>query len=97
MANGWLDLTDGDLDHALDMKQNGFTPVSTKSWTNTESDGDVHSLSTACRSVPTFGNLEWNRTLGQGRYGLNNASTASWSTFDDQACGLTARLYCIEQ
>ncbi|WAS93129.1 DUF4215 domain-containing protein [Nannocystis punicea] len=87
--NGWDDLTDGTLSHAIDQTELQ-TPVNTAPWTNVKADGT---------NAGTFLCNKWESPDGafQGHYGLTSATDARWTDAKfTNSCNNAAPLYCIE-
>jgi hypothetical protein len=89
VADSWGDLTDGQLDAAIDRDENGdAVPALARAWTGTRPDGtwsgkDCSSWGSSLDAlVATAGGV---------------AIDGSWTEGDDVICNLPARLYCIEQ
>ena len=86
--NGWADLTDGELLHAVDRTETKVL-VNTTPWTNTKADGSAG-------ANPCDG---WNDDSGDfhGGYGKTNATDSTWTDAMSAApCSNSAPLYCIE-
>jgi cysteine-rich repeat protein len=89
VENGWTDLTNGALMHAIDLTEAG-AKANTAPWTNTKADG-----------TPVGGeHCEFwtNDTAGSaGGFGLSGAADATWTdSMDTVPCSAPSPLYCIE-
>ena len=87
---GWSDLTDGNLEHAIDRDESGTTVVSAV-WTNTGSDGKLVVGGLNCNTWSNAGALK-------GNIGLSDEATldGTWTFGNAQFCSSAARLYCFE-
>jgi hypothetical protein len=113
VADNWADLTDGSLDHAIDLDEHG-SPVGseTRVWTNTRADGRAWDNSTQCAQGPSIdipglwtwscGAPSW--TAGDcqfqsGKYGQANSTSGAWTgaTSSNVACDSQFHIYCFEQ
>ncbi|MDC0666683.1 DUF4215 domain-containing protein [Nannocystis radixulma] len=87
--NGWADLTDGTLAHAIDLTELE-TATDTTPWTNTKADGT---------SADSANCLNWISKSGsyKGHYGQSIAADATWTDSMSVApCSAPSPLYCIE-
>nr|WP_276603912.1 DUF4215 domain-containing protein [Nannocystis pusilla] len=87
--NGWADLTDGELLHAVDLTDTKMK-VSSAPWTNTKADG-TSAGANHCDA--------WTNSTGDysGGFGKTNATDATWTEAVGIApCDGARRLYCIE-
>ncbi|WAS99325.1 DUF4215 domain-containing protein [Nannocystis punicea] len=89
VENGWTDLTDGALLHAIDQTENQDA-VSAGSWTNTKADGtridEEDCESWTADSVDFY-----------GAFGKTNAADTSWTdSMNSITCDIPRRLYCVE-
>jgi len=100
VADDWADLTDGTLQHAIDLTdQLGEPPefVSTCAgesvpsvWTNTVQSGASQGPSTNCEG--------WSSTTGTTYSGLADTNASAWSNAcADLPCSSSANLYCFQQ
>jgi hypothetical protein len=113
VADNWTDLTDGSLDHAIDLDENG-SPVGGEArvWTNTRTDGRAWDNSRQCAVGPNIdipglwtwscGAPSW--TAGDcqfqsGKYGLASSTSGSWTgtTSSNTGCDNQFHIYCFEQ
>ena len=94
VADDWTDLTDGTLDHAINLTEAG-NPVddSARVWTNTTSSGAAFGNGTSCAQGPgpdaptqiaswSCGAPSWSPgdcQFQSGKYGLASSATASWT------------------
>jgi hypothetical protein len=95
VANGWADLTDGNLDNAISITElgtvvNNSTPPVTV-WANTEENGNIASPSQHCSN--------WTSASSSlpGRVGQAVTSGWGWSDITIGYCDNPRRLYCFEQ
>jgi hypothetical protein len=113
VAANWSDLTDGSLDHAINVTESGGSVGDgARVWTNTRADGSAWDNSTHCAVGPnpdipglwtwSCGAPSW--TAGDcrfqsGKYGLASSATASWTGTGSSnvACNEAYHLYCFEQ
>lgn len=113
VADDWADLTDGSLDHAIDVDENG-NPVGeeTRVWTNTRTNGTAWDNSRQCAVGP---NIDipglWTWSCGQpswspgdcafqsGKFGQANSTSGSWTGTESSniGCSNQFHLYCFEQ
>jgi hypothetical protein len=87
--NGWADLTDGTLSHAIDRTDTGAIVDGTP-WSNTKPDG-----------TPAGDNhcTAWTSASGgkKGLYGSTVATDSGWTdAMNAASCSFAAPLYCIE-
>ncbi|WP_434422235.1 DUF4215 domain-containing protein [Nannocystis pusilla] len=87
-ANGWADLTDGELLHPVDLTETKMK-VDAAPWTNTNADGTAGTSHcefwTSADSGPS------------GALGRTNATDAKWTdAMGTSPCDATRALYCIE-
>ena len=113
VADDWADLTDGSLDHAIDVDEHG-NPVGgeTRVWTNTRTNATAWDNGTQCAQgigpddtgvwTWTCGSPSW--TAGDcafqaGKYGQANSTGSSWTGTSSSNIGCTNQfhLYCFEQ
>ena len=97
VADDWSDLTDGSLDHAINMDEFGNT-VSGNVWTNTETDGSAHDHRRDCGPAADLNDV-WDSgsQFESGRYGTSTATDSQWTMTNNTACNNQFRLYCLEQ
>ena len=92
VANGWSDLVDGNLDHAINMDAQGNTysgSVVVSVWTNLDDDGSSSGVSCNFWSD--------NTSSYSGGCGVLTSTMWTWSDSSSQGCDSSARLYCFEQ
>ncbi|MCY1010507.1 DUF4215 domain-containing protein [Nannocystis pusilla] len=86
--NGWADLTDGELAHAVDLTE-AKVKVNSAPWTNTRTDG-----------TPGENHCDgWNDSTPQvsGGFGFTNVTDPTWTDAMSTApCSGSAPIYCIE-
>ncbi|MCY1072565.1 DUF4215 domain-containing protein [Nannocystis sp. RBIL2] len=87
--NGWADLIDGTLAHAVDLTELGEN-VDVAPWTNTKADGTA--------AGPNHCSFWTSDKAGnQGHYGYTTATNATWTDAMGMApCDGARSLYCIE-
>jgi hypothetical protein len=113
VADDWADLTDGTLDHAINLTESGGALGNeTRVWTNTRSNGAAWDNSRNCApgtgpDVPgvaswSCGAPTW--TAGDcqfesGKYGIATATDGSWTgtASSNTACTNAYHLYCVQQ
>jgi hypothetical protein len=113
VADNWADLTDGSLDHAIDLTELG-TPVGseTRVWTNTTTGGQAWDNARQCAagiSSDEAGLWTWSCgapgwTPGDcrfqsGKYGDAHSTSGSWTgtANSNTGCDQALHLYCFEQ
>ena len=113
IADNWADLTDGSLDHPIDLTELN-TPVGAeiRVWTNTTTNGRAWDNGRQCAagiSSDTPGLWTWtcgapSWTAGDcrfqsGKYGQANSTSGSWTGTDisNTGCDQSFHLYCFEQ
>jgi hypothetical protein len=92
IANGYTDLTDGSLAHAIDADVHGATIAGVDEvWTGTSADGTSEGSSCASWTNATS-------STPHAVVGVTNATDASFTEIYYQFCDRTGlRLYCFEQ
>jgi hypothetical protein len=104
VANNWADLTNGDLDHAIDQDENGLVSASGTSRSYISCSGVSGAVVfTDSRPNGTFyDNFDcgaW--TIGTAATfaigGNSYAANSEWSLACNAPCDLTSPLYCIQQ
>jgi hypothetical protein len=89
VADDWADLTDGTLDHAINMDHHCQTLTGTQRvWTAVGTSGGSQG-SNHCTG--------WTVTTGQGASGLANSTDNGWTSAAAMGCDTTLHLYCFEQ
>lgn len=113
VADNWADLTDGSLDHAIDLTEQG-TPVGSEArvWTNTTTGGQAWDNARQCAAgISSDERGVWTWTCGapgwtagdcrfqSGKYGDAHSTSGSWTgtANSNTACDQALRLYCFEQ
>lgn len=88
VAQGWQDLTDGTLEHAIDIDEKGQTIEPSAVWTNTATSGV--GVVNHC--------LGWtsNDFDEHGMVGSTQAINKTWTSVDSITCSAQGRLYCIQ-
>lgn len=87
VADDWNDLTDGTLDHAIDLDEFGNPTSGASVWTGTTPPGAVIADKTCGW---------WFSSVGTGRRGTSSGTDGTWSSATDGDCSSVAHLYCIE-
>ena len=91
IAEGWSELTDGSIEHAINESQNGAIPAGNLlAWTNTATDGTTQSLQDDCDSWSS------NDPRKLGIRGSAQALDGKWSNLGTLNCDQKSRLYCFE-
>ncbi|MBL8975789.1 MAG: DUF4215 domain-containing protein [Myxococcales bacterium] len=91
IAHGWMDLSDGALEHAIDLDEtNNAMAVDATVWSNAgiagSSLGAVH-----------CGNWSSSSGMTAGAYGFSSSVDSKWTNSgDDVPCNSVLRLYCFE-
>ena len=93
VAEGFTDLTDGSLLHAIDIDPTGKGLGQKEFWTGTNADGTTAPKSATCTG--------WNadpKSWNKGMHGRTNLTTSSWSTMHAaHDCSDRIRLLCFQQ
>jgi len=113
VADDWADLTDGSLDHAIDVTESGATlSGESRVWTNTRSNGTAWDNSRNCApgtgpDIPgvaswSCGAPSWTPgdcQFESGKYGQATATDSSWTGGESSnvACTNAFHLYCVQQ
>ena len=104
VAADWTDLTDGALDNAIHMDENGnLVPESARVWTNTTTTGIAWDNTRDCAlgSGPATWRCDPTTEcpFESGKYGLAGSNTASWTGGEasNNTCTNNYRLYCFQQ
>lgn len=89
VAEGWADLTDGSLLHAIDTDELGDAVLNPKNvWTNTAVNGMAESM----EDCAGFTTKAFTTTIGR-----SSATDATWTVLlAMQVCSGENRLYCFE-
>ncbi len=104
VADNWADLTDGSLDHAINVTETGTpAPENARVWTNTTSAGQAWDNTRDC--ALGSGPATWTCHVTtecpfeSGKYGLAQSVSGSWTGQESSntACSNDYRLYCFEQ
>ena len=93
IADDWDDLTDGTLESAINVDENGELIGNAGVWTNTTPQGLKHPEPADCEG--------WTVTAfpTEGRIGFASRTDGEWSDAEDfnpAACGSGGRFYCFE-
>ncbi|MBZ5715166.1 DUF4215 domain-containing protein [Nannocystis pusilla] len=87
--NGWPDLTDGTLAHAIDLTELGGS-VDVAPWTNTKADGTL-----AGANHCNFWTSD--KAGNSGHYGASSAMDATWTDrMGTIPCSASSPIYCVE-
>jgi hypothetical protein len=89
VADNWGDLTDGSLDHAIDLDQDGLAALAPVVWTGTRVDGTADPLTCTDWTSTSF--------LDAGMAGLTGFADNNWTNNLGAPCAFAAHLYCFEQ
>jgi cysteine-rich repeat protein len=100
VADNWADLTDGSLDHAIDLDENGVTPpagytgicaYTSTVWSNTTPSGTLLNASQDCGGWTGTGGSAWGRWTDVGtnwtQWCSGGLCTGAWVT----------SVYCFQQ
>ena len=90
VRGGWSDLTDGDLEHAIDQDEIQTVVAFSFVWSNTKPDGTPAILS-HCKNWSNSG-------FEDGNAGKSDVSIkdAAWTQAQDISCASASRIYCFE-
>lgn len=89
VANGIADLTDGDIDHVINVDEYGNPLPYSYVWTSTSTSGNLLALN-PCVGFSSFSSMY---TSGVGH---TNSSLASWTSYMTSPCNNYYGLYCFE-
>lgn len=93
VANGWADLTDGTLEHAIDMTETGGTPSTDRAWSNTGTNGFElnDNILNDCE--------DWTSVISDfGGTGEITAINSAWTYNGGISCNFEGgALYCFQQ
>jgi len=90
VADDYTDLSDGSLDAAIDLDEDGGPPPGTRVWTGTDSDGSSLSPSN-CQNWSTA-------SSGIGGFdGRNDVTTSVWTRNLVPTCDQLRSIYCVEK
>lgn len=89
-ANGWDDLTDGTLAHAIDRDQNGTAFPGDAVRTNTQPNGTAFLPGESCN--------DWTSASSRLKsfVGFTSAVDDKWTANEPNLCSVVDRLYCFE-
>jgi len=91
VANSWDDLTDGSIEHPIDLSEEGEAPDANNVWSNTAIDGTLLSDQT-CENWSTSDDDV------NSRVGSRNKLTSEWTNRELPIfCSATFSIYCFEQ
>jgi len=88
-AGGWSDLTDGDIDHEINLDCLGNVVPGEWVWTST--------LASGISSFPNCDNWTTNRTEALGLSGWLNSTDYHWTEFVYNTCSHPHAFYCFQQ
>ena len=92
IAENYIDLTDGSIQHAINIDPTGKPVGQQDFWSATESDG------TSAQSLLTCTGWLDPVTNARGGIGRSNYTSALWSAFSQKRCGSgRGRLVCFQQ
>jgi len=87
IADDWDDLTDGNLDHAINLDESGTLVSGSEVWTGTNSAG--LGTGSACGS--------FDQTAGSGTVGSTANSGEEWTSSASRTCSTSSvRIYCFK-
>ena len=89
VADNWADLTDGSIDHAIDLDQDGLAVGAPPTWTGTRIDGTVDADHCFDWTSSNFGD--------SGMGGVTTDADNNWTSNLPFPCSVMAHLYCFEQ
>ncbi len=89
IADSWNDLTDGSLQHSINLGEDSGTYNGNNVWTNTLQQGSINSSSGSCNN--------WSGVSGSGETGYSPNSDGQWTDYSSRACSVSNRLYCFQQ
>lgn len=102
VADGWSDLTDGTLDHQINMRANGTVVVTgsplfeiDEVWTGTATNGAKASNQNSCGTLGQ-GWIDADQ-FNDGRIGDVDRKDTGWTNLTEQVCNKNARFYCFQQ
>lgn len=100
IADNFGDLTNGDIDNAINIDETGATVASSHVWTNTNFNGEVLGTATNSGGGSCYNSGSWNYSSSSygGHYGSTSSTSSSWTAntgFNN--CDDLKRLYCFEQ
>lgn len=89
VADNFTDLTDGNLDHAIDRTEANVEITASPVWTGSNSAGAL---------VSGVNCNDWTSVAQgmNGKVGTTVSATSAWSDSTDLGCTQAARLYCFE-
>lgn len=95
IANGWTDLTNGNIDNYINRNENGSTVGNVQAWTNTNTNGTAVRISAmdTCDSW-TEGAFNSNQDI---QVGNTQSADSNWTSMYADFCDSSNRLYCFEQ
>ena len=113
VADDWGDLTDGSLDHAIDVDEYGNgVGEETRVWTNTRTNAAAWDNRTQCAAgIEPDDTGVWSWSCGapswtpgdcafqSGKYGQANSTSGSWTGTgsSNDSCSNQFHIYCFEQ
>jgi len=92
IAENYTDLTDGSIQHAINIDPTGKTVGQNSFWTGTNEDG------TTAQSIRVCGGWKNLYTMARGMVGNTGHTSTSWSSYAQERCNTTRqRLACFQQ
>lgn len=93
IAESWAGLTDGTINHPIDLDEYGLPTAAVEVWSNTREDGTVFDRS----NLSTC--LSWHDSSAGdiGQTGRIDQPAGEWTSFNDRTCDQLLPLYCFEQ
>lgn len=89
IADNWDDLTDGSIQHSINLDEDSHVYNGSNVWTNTLQQGTTKSSSDSCNN--------WSGTSGSAQTGYSTYSNERWTDYISRACSISYRLYCFQQ
>ncbi|MCX6819523.1 MAG: dockerin type I domain-containing protein [Candidatus Aenigmarchaeota archaeon] len=100
VANGWSDLIDGTLDHAINIDEKGNACTGTeydmRVWTGTGTDG-VDKFTGIPDNSFDCSNWTTNATVISACFGMCNRADSGWTYYSCQHCNYKQRVYCFQE
>jgi hypothetical protein len=94
VADGWDDLVDGSLDHAINLDETGAIVVGIEVLTNTDPDGTATVGGASVDNCTAFMSMSVMQSMAIGR---TTASSDEWTQYSEQVCALPGHFFCFEQ
>jgi hypothetical protein len=94
VSEDWADLTDGSLDHLIDLNEHGQRPETwIYAWTGTRIEGEPTPFH--CNSWKNHPCRDCLGTVGLGE--VSHEPRQRWTAYTTAPCTFKARLYCLQQ